>query len=118
MFITEFLQDGGVAVHEEQLTPIQEEKAEQGSGHVLNPEDLGEVEARIVDILEEYIKPAVAQDGGNIAFMAYKDKIVEVQLQGACSGCPSSTMTLKNGILSILQKMLPTLVEDVVAING
>ena len=90
VFITDFLQDGGVAVHEEQLTPIQEEKAEQGSGPVLNPEDLGEVEARIVDILEEYIKPAVAQDGGNIAFMAYKDKIVEVQLQGACSGCPSS----------------------------
>ena len=118
VFITEFLQDGGVAVHEEQLEPIQEEKAEQGSGPVLNPEDLGEVEARIVDILEEYIKPAVAQDGGNIAFMAYKDKIVEVQLQGACSGCPSSTMTLKNGILSILQKMLPTLVEDVVAVNG
>ena len=118
VFITEFLQDGGVAVHEEQLAPIQEEKAEQGSGPVLNPEDLGEVEARIVDILEEYIKPAVAQDGGNIAFMAYKDKIVEVQLQGACSGCPSSTMTLKNGILSILQKMLPTLVEDVVAVNG
>ena len=72
----------------------------------------------IVDILEEYIKPAVAQDGGNIAFMGYKDKIVEVQLQGACSGCPSSTMTLKNGILSILQKMLPTLVDDVVAVNG
>ena len=118
VFITEFLQDGGVAVHEEQLAPIQEEKAEQGSGPVLNPEDLGEVEARIVDILEEYIKPAVAQDGGNIAFMAYNDKIVEVQLQGACSGCPSSTMTLKNGILSILQKMLPTLVEDVVAVNG
>jgi Fe-S cluster biogenesis protein NfuA len=111
VFITEFLQDGGVAVHEEQLAPIQEEKAEQGSGPVLNPEYLG-------DILEEYIKPAVAQDGGNIAFMAYKDKIVEVQLQGACSGCPSSTMTLKNGILSILQKMLPTLVDDVVAVNG
>ncbi len=118
VFITEFLQDGGIAVDEEQLTPIQEEKAVQGSGPALNPEDLGEVEARIVDILEEYIKPAVAQDGGNIAFMAYKDKIVEVQLQGACSGCPSSTMTLKNGILSILQKMLPTLVDDVVAVNG
>ena len=81
-------------------------------------EDMGEIEGRIVDILEEYIKPAVAQDGGNIAFMGYKDKIVEVQLQGACSGCPSSTMTLKNGILSVLQKMVPTLVDDVVAVNG
>ena len=117
VFITEFMQDGGVVVHEEQLIRSQEEKTELGSGPILNPKNLGEVEARIVDILEEYIKPAVAQDGGNIAFMAYKGKIVEVQLQGACSGCPSSTMTLKNGILSILQKMLPTLVDDVVAIN-
>ena len=117
VFITEFIQDGGVVVHEEQLIASQEEKTELGSGPILNPKNLGEVEARIVDILEEYIKPAVAQDGGNIAFMAYKEKIVEVQLQGACSGCPSSTMTLKNGILSILQKMLPTLVDDVVAIN-
>ena len=117
VFITEFMQDGGVVVHEEQLIRSQEEKTELGSGPILNPKNLGEVEARIVDILEEYIKPAVAQDGGNIAFMAYKEKIVEVQLQGACSGCPSSTMTLKNGILSILQKMLPTLVDDVVAIN-
>ena len=86
---------------------------------VNNPENYTaeQINNTIVDILEEYIKPAVAQDGGNIAFMAYKEKIVEVQLQGACSGCPSSTMTLKNGILSILQKMLPTLVDDVVAIN-
>ena len=117
VFITEFIRDGGVVVREEELIPNQEKKTEPGSGPILNPKNLGEVEARIVDILEEYIKPAVAQDGGNIAFIAYKEKIVEVQLQGACSGCPSSTMTLKNGILSILQKMLPTLVDDVVAIN-
>ncbi len=56
VFITEFLTEGGVAVHEDQLKPAQEEKAEEGKGPVLNPEDLGEVEARIVDILEEYIK--------------------------------------------------------------
>ena len=118
MFITEFIQDGGVVVHEEQLTPIKEEKTELTSDPILNPKNLGEIEARIVDILEEYIKPAVAQDGGNIEFIAYNEKIVEVQLQGACSGCPSSTMTLKNGILGILQKKLPTLVDDVVAING
>lgn len=117
IFITEFLQEGGVAVNEEQLVPKQEEIQEL-NGPVLSGEDKTEVEQRIVDILEEYIKPAVAQDGGNIAFIAYKDKVVEVQLQGACSGCPSSTMTLKSGILSILQKMLPTLVDDVVAING
>jgi NFU1 iron-sulfur cluster scaffold homolog, mitochondrial len=117
IFITEFLQEGGVAVNEDLLVPKQE-KIQESNGPVLSGEDKTEVEQRIVDILEEYIKPAVAQDGGNIAFIAYKDKVVEVQLQGACSGCPSSTMTLKSGILSILQKMLPTLVDDVVAING
>lgn len=120
VFITDFLQDGGVAVHEDQLKPTTPaaENNEAGSGIPVRDADLGEIEQRIVDILEEYIKPAVAQDGGNIAFVGYKDKIVEVQLQGACSGCPSSTLTLKNGILSILQKMLPTLVDDVVAVNA
>jgi len=117
VFVTDFLQEGGIAVHEDQLEAPKEESSE-GSAVELRAEDVGEVEQRIIDILEEYIKPAVAQDGGNIAFIGYKEKIVEVQLQGACSGCPSSTMTLKNGILSILQKMLPTLVDDVVAING
>ena len=118
VFITEFLTEGGVVVHEDQLQPAESATSEADGSLPVRPEDMGEIEGRIVDILEEYIKPAVAQDGGNIAFMAYKDKIVEVQLQGACSGCPSSTMTLKNGILSILQKMLPTLVDDVVAVNG
>ena len=118
VFITEFLTEGGVAVHEDQLQPAESATSDADGSLAVRPEDMGEIEGRIVDILEEYIKPAVAQDGGNIAFMGYKDKIVEVQLQGACSGCPSSTMTLKNGILSILQKMLPTLVEDVVAVNG
>ena len=118
VFITDFLTEGGVAVHEDQLQPAESATSEADGSLPVRPADMGEIEGRIVDILEEYIKPAVAQDGGNIAFMGYKDKIVEVQLQGACSGCPSSTMTLKNGILSILQKMLPTLVDDVVAVNG
>ena len=76
------------------------------------PED--GIEARIVEILEEYVKPAVAQDGGNIVFAGYENKIVKVQLQGACAGCPSSTLTLQQGIKNILQRMLPTLVDDVV----
>jgi len=74
----------------------------------------GGIEARIIDILEEYVKPAVAQDGGNIVFAGYENKIVKVQLQGACAGCPSSTLTLQQGIKNILQRMLPTLVDDVV----
>ena len=86
-----------------------------------NPEySLNDTEQEIVKILEEYVKPAVASDGGNIIFDSYKDtnKRVKVILQGACSGCPSSTFTLKNGIENILKEMLPGKVETVEAVNG
>ena len=78
------------------------------------------IEQQIVDILNEYIKPAVASDGGHIAFDSYqKDtKTVHVILQGACSGCPSATVTLKNGIQTMLQEMMPGRVETVTAVNG
>ena len=78
------------------------------------------ISAEIVAILDEYIKPAVASDGGNIAFHSYDDehKIVRVILQGACSGCPSSTATLKNGIENLLKEMLPNQINEVIAING
>lgn len=78
------------------------------------------IPAQIADILDEYIKPAVAGDGGNIAFNSYdeKNKVVSVILQGACSGCPSSTATLKNGIETLLKEMLPDQINEVVALNG
>ena len=81
---------------------------------------LNDTELEIVKILEEYVKPAVASDGGNIIFDSYEDtnKRVKVVLQGACSGCPSSTFTLKNGIENILKEMLPGKVETVEAVNG
>lgn len=74
----------------------------------------------IIQIIDQHIKPAVASDGGNIVFDAYdeKSKAVRVILQGACSGCPSSTFTLKNGIEQLLRDMLPGKVEAVTAING
>ena len=74
---------------------------------------------KIIQILDEYVKPAVASDGGNILFDSYnkKNKVVNVILQGACSGCPSSTVTLKNGIENILKEMLPGVVKNVIAIN-
>jgi len=74
---------------------------------------------KIVDILEEYIKPAVASDGGNIVFDSYdpEEKVVKVILQGACSGCPSSTFTLKNGIETMLKEMLQGKVMRVEAVN-
>jgi len=82
--------------------------------------DLDETSKKIISILDEYIKPAVSSDGGNILFDSYdKDKkLVKVILQGACSGCPSSTFTLKNGIENMLKEMLSDKVNSVEAING
>ena len=77
--------------------------------------DLSEIESKIVKILEEKIRPAVARDGGDIKFKEFKDGIVKVQLQGSCSGCPSSTMTLKQGVKNLLCHYLPE-VKEVVAI--
>ncbi len=83
-------------------------------------EKLDDVSKDIVNIIEEYIKPAVASDGGNILFDSYdpESKAVKVILQGACSGCPSSTFTLKNGIENMLKEMLKDKVATVEAING
>ncbi|OSY87454.1 nitrogen fixation protein NifU [Tenacibaculum holothuriorum] len=112
-FIRNFLLDGKTIIRE---LPKQETK----QNVEIPKENLTDTEAKIVDILDEYIKPAVASDGGNIAFKSYnKDsKVVSVVLQGACSGCPSSTVTLKNGIETMLKEMLPNQISEVVAING
>ena len=77
--------------------------------------NLDEIELRIVKILDEKIRPAVARDGGDIKFREFKDGIVKVQLQGSCSGCPSSTMTLKQGVQNLLCHYLPE-VKEVLAI--
>ena len=78
--------------------------------------DLSEIEQKIVKILEQKIRPAVARDGGDIKFKEFKDGVVKVQLQGSCSGCPSSTMTLKQGVKNLLCHYLPE-VKEVVAIQ-
>ena len=70
-------------------------------------ENLEEVEKMIVKILNEKIRPAVAKDGGDIKFKEFKDGVVKVQLQGSCSGCPSSTMTLKQGVQNLLCHYIP-----------
>ena len=72
-----------------------------------NYENLKDIEKKIVKILDEKIRPAVAKDGGDIKFKEFKDGIVKVQLQGSCSGCPSSTMTLKQGVQNLLCHYLP-----------
>ena len=78
--------------------------------------DLNEIEEKIVKILEQKIRPAVARDGGDIKFKEFKDGVVKVQLQGSCSGCPSSTMTLKQGVQNLLCHYLPE-VKEVIAIQ-
>ena len=72
-----------------------------------------EVEIKIQQILNDYVKPAVEQDGGAISFKSFDDGIVTVELRGSCSGCPSSTITLKSGIQSLLQRMVPEVKEVV-----
>ena len=114
-FIREYLVEGKTIIKE---LPREEAATE---AEVETPViTLEGVSAQIVNILDEYIKPAVAADGGNIAFKSYDEvnKVVSVVLQGACSGCPSSTATLKNGIETLLRDMLPNQINEVVAING
>ena len=80
-----------------------------------NNSDLLDIEQKIIKILDTKIRPAVAKDGGDIKFREFKDGIVKVELQGSCSGCPSSTMTLKQGVQNLLCHYLPE-VKEVVAI--
>lgn len=80
-----------------------------------NNNELKDIEKKIVKILDEKIRPAVAKDGGDIKFKEFKNGVVKVQLQGSCSGCPSSTMTLKQGVQNLLCHYLPE-VKEVVAI--
>lgn len=118
-FIRESIENGnsiGQTKHES--AAIIKEKGE--SVDLPKFENLDDISKKIVEILDEYIKPAVASDGGNIVFEGYEESSGEVRviLQGACSGCPSSTMTLRNGIETMLKDMIPGKIDRVVALNG
>ena len=114
--VRDFLANGNEVVSENSISNKKEETAKAE----INAHILDDTSKQIIDILEEYVKPAVASDGGNILFQSYeaKSKTVNVILQGACSGCPSSTFTLKNGIETMLKNMLGDKVNEVVALNG
>lgn len=114
--IRNFIAEGNELISEAAVAKEAEKKAEINQSHT----EFDDTSKQIVDILEEYVKPAVASDGGNILFQSYEEesKTVNVILQGACSGCPSSTFTLKNGIETMLKNMLGDKVDQVVAING
>ncbi|GAB5475516.1 MAG: NifU family protein [Maribacter sp.] len=114
--IRNFIADGKEVVATDKVTPSAE-KAPTTDKEAMAYDDTS---LQIIDILEEYVKPAVASDGGNILFKSYEEesKTVNVILQGACSGCPSSTFTLKNGIETMLKNMMGDKVNEVVALNG
>ena len=120
-FIRAYIEDGKPVLDDEILQKVKETTANTASeaGETL-VENHSEIEKEIITILEEYVKPAVASDGGHIAFKSFDEntKTVSVILQGACSGCPSSTITLKNGIETMLKDMLQGRVAYVEAING
>jgi Fe-S cluster biogenesis protein NfuA len=115
-FIKNYIADGNPLFSDTLL----QEHTDQESTTIQEKTPETPIEEEIVAILNEFVKPAVTQDGGNIAFQDYdtNSKTVRVILQGACSGCPSSTVTLKNGIETMLKQMLPEDVKTVEAING
>ena len=100
--IQSYLQSGKSILNVE---PKEEKKEEQAQG------EGSETVAKIKEILDEYVKPAVEMDGGAIQFESYEDGILKVNLQGSCSGCPSSMVTLKGGIENLLKKMVPEVKE-------
>lgn len=115
-YIKQFIENGGTVIDESLIVETKEHEQQQEQYF----DNLDVTSQQIINILEEYVKPAVQSDGGNITFENYDDttKRVTVTLKGACSGCPSSTFTLKNGIENMLRQMLNNNDIIVEAING
>jgi len=106
-FLKDYLENGGVVVNEEELAQM------QPTGNTVHADD-DDVVKRVKELLENYVKPAVEMDGGAIQFKSYEDGVVNLMLQGSCSGCPSSMITLKAGIEGMMKRMIPE-VKEVVA---
>ncbi|MFL2650030.1 MAG: NifU family protein [Alphaproteobacteria bacterium] len=106
--IMNFFSSGGDFENKEKDIPSKEK--------IVYSESEQEIVNKVIQLIEERVKPAVAQDGGDISFVSFKDGVVFLELQGACSGCPSSTMTLKSGIENMLKYYVPE-VESVEPIN-
>jgi Fe-S cluster biogenesis protein NfuA len=106
-FLKDYLENGGVVVNEEELAKM------QPTGNTVHADD-DDIVKRVKELLENYVKPAVEMDGGAIQFKSYEDGVVNLMLQGSCSGCPSSMITLKAGIEGMMKRMIPE-VKEVVA---
>lgn len=120
-FLTQYFENGLPLLSDEALTRKESSDETQHQSNGVNEKTpITDIEKEIVSILNEYVAPAVAGDGGHIAFDSFNEdsKTVRVILQGACSGCPSSTVTLKNGIETMLREMMQGKVEFVEAVNG
>ncbi|RYY87206.1 MAG: NifU family protein [Chitinophagaceae bacterium] len=107
-FLKEYLEEGKSVVNEDELANV----VPQSSNEVTADDD--DVVKRVKELLENYVKPAVEMDGGAIQFKSYKEGVVNLMLQGSCSGCPSSMITLKAGIEGMMKRMIPE-VKEVVA---
>ena len=107
-FLKEYLENGGVVVNEDEVA-----KMKQEATNVVSADD-DDVVKRVKELLENYVKPAVEMDGGAIQFKSYNNGTVNLSMQGSCSGCPSSTVTLKAGIEGMMKRMIPE-VKEVVA---
>ena len=110
--IKAFLETGDTVIEEAYEAEQLRQSAEENTS-IKYSEDDQAIVTKIIDLINTYVKPAVEMDGGNIAFKAYKKGVVFVELQGACSGCPSSTVTLKSGIEGMLKRMVPEVTEVV-----
>ena len=108
-FMKDYLENGGVVVNEDEV--VSHKKQDASNTVQADDED---VVIRIKELLENYVKPAVEMDGGAIQFKSYADGVVNLALQGSCSGCPSSMITLKAGIEGMMKRMIPE-VQEVVA---
>ena len=109
-FIKNYVQDEGLIVKEGFQEAMEKIEAERGAGYEYSEEDAGIVK-KIKDLIDTYVKPAVESDGGNIEFKSFDKGVVTVVMQGSCSGCPSSTVTLKSGIEGMLKRMIPEVTE-------
>ena len=115
-FIKKFVESGGEIVKEGFEAAMAKIEEERGASYEYSEEETAIVQ-KIKDLIDTYVKPAVEMDGGNIEFKSFDQGIVTVILQGACSGCPSSTVTLKSGIEGMLKRMVPE-VKEVVSEMG